>query len=395
MRWPSQYYASTLHVNIAGRQRICIFLVIIVLTRIDRYNAQRIVTDPISNTQKNLDVSTGTWVQHSIIKDLDVTTLAKTHRHVSYGSGCRRSIGFSFPCVFRSSPTRRPSSSIPRSQLLVARSAPVPDADGLSIQGAAAAVAATSASAVVLFIAAVATADPDSPIPGFLVPLLKVLDGKGAAAKGWDASKETLPEPLQSFLSIDPWGAGMPEYPTDLLNGLELPKDKQIFMEYESAFSRMDETEDKVFYSTPRFVYHIDQGAIAALTDHYSVAFQDLPKERDHLDLCCSWVSFLPPDHVGKCKSVVGIGMNAEELHSNPQLTNFQTYDLNQNSTLPFNDCSFDVVTNVVSVDYLNKPLQIVGEVHRVLKPGGVALFSFSNRMFREKVVKLWGLANE
>ena len=31
-------------------------------------------------------------------------------------------------------------------------------------------------------------------------------------------------------------------------------------------------------------------------------------------------------------------------------------------------DASFDVVTCVVSVDYLNKPLEVFKEVHRILK---------------------------
>jgi SAM-dependent methyltransferase len=52
---------------------------------------------------------------------------------------------------------------------------------------------------------------------------------------------------------------------------------------------------------------------------------------------------------------------------------------------LPYEDNSFDVITNAVSVDYLAKPLEVFREMHRVLKPGGRAIMSFSNRCFPTK----------
>ncbi len=52
---------------------------------------------------------------------------------------------------------------------------------------------------------------------------------------------------------------------------------------------------------------------------------------------------------------------------------------------LPYGDNSFDVITNAVSVDYLAKPLEVFREMHRVLKPGGRAIMSFSNRCFPTK----------
>jgi ubiquinone/menaquinone biosynthesis C-methylase UbiE len=64
--------------------------------------------------------------------------------------------------------------------------------------------------------------------------------------------------------------------------------------------------------------------------------------------------------------------------------------DLNKNPRLPFPDKSFDVVTCVVSVDYLNKPLDVFKEVARVLKPGGRFIISQSNRVFFTKAVSRW-----
>ena len=54
---------------------------------------------------------------------------------------------------------------------------------------------------------------------------------------------------------------------------------------------------------------------------------------------------------------------------------------------LPYEDNSFDIITNAVSVDYLAKPLEVFKEMHRVLKPGGRAIMSFSNRCFPTKGV--------
>lgn len=72
--------------------------------------------------------------------------------------------------------------------------------------------------------------------------------------------------------------------------------------------------------------------------------------------------------------------MNEYELSQNPQLTSFQVKDLNKDPTLPYPDNSFDKVTCVVSVDYLNKPKQIFQEIGRALRPGGECMPTMSNR---------------
>jgi ubiquinone/menaquinone biosynthesis C-methylase UbiE len=92
----------------------------------------------------------------------------------------------------------------------------------------------------------------------------------------------------------------------------------------------------------------------------------------------------------------VGIGMNEEELAKNSQLYMHYVQDLNKNPRLTqFQDNSFDIVTNVVSVDYLVKPKEIFEEIHRVLRPGGVALMSFSNRCFPSKAIAMWLQADD
>ncbi|XP_024371384.1 uncharacterized protein [Physcomitrium patens] len=154
-------------------------------------------------------------------------------------------------------------------------------------------------------------------------------------------------------------------------------------------FARYDESPDTVFYDAPRFVTHIDDPAIRALTRYYSTA---LPPSNTPgtaiLDMCSSWISHYPKGY--KQERIAGLGLNEEELKRNEVLTEYVVRDLNIDPTLPYADNSFDVITNVVSVDYLTKPLEIFKEMHRVLKPGGLAAMSFSNRCFFTKAISIW-----
>lgn len=154
-------------------------------------------------------------------------------------------------------------------------------------------------------------------------------------------------------------------------------------------FERYDESKDTLFYSQPRFVTHIDDQAIASLTRYYE---ETLPKSGSQdvaiLDMCSSWVSHYPPGY--KAGRMAGLGMNEDELARNAVLTEYAVRDLNTDPRLPFEDNSFDVITNVVSVDYLNKPIEVFKEMHRVLKPNGRAIMSFSNRCFPTKAIAIW-----
>ena len=82
--------------------------------------------------------------------------------------------------------------------------------------------------------------------------------------------------------------------------------------------------------------------------------------------------------------------MNEAELARNGALTEYTVRDLNKDPTLPYEANSFDAITNCVSVDYLSRPFEVFAEMHRVLKPGGVAVCAFSNRMFPTKAVAVW-----
>ena len=87
---------------------------------------------------------------------------------------------------------------------------------------------------------------------------------------------------------------------------------------------------------------------------------------------------------------VAGLGMNAEELAANKQLSEWVVRDLNKQPVLPYADGSFDAVTCTVSIDYLTQPLAVMREVARVLRPGGRVNVLISNRLFFSKAVALW-----
>ena len=157
-------------------------------------------------------------------------------------------------------------------------------------------------------------------------------------------------------------------------------------------FSRMDEIDDGSFYSLPRLVYHIDEPAVASLTQYYR---KNIPQGSSILDICSSWVSHYPLEFPDTMKRISATGMNAIELQLNEQLTDYQPKNLNRDPTLPYDDNSFDVVTCVVSIDYLVQPMQVLKEVRRVLKPGGKMIISQSNRCFPTKAVRMWLSMND
>jgi hypothetical protein len=153
----------------------------------------------------------------------------------------------------------------------------------------------------------------------------------------------------------------------------------------QSAFSKIDTEEDDIFYEPPRLVYHIDEGAVAALTQFYR---QVLPPGGVLLDLMSSWVSHLPPEI--DYAEVIGHGMNAEELAANPRLNRWFIQNLNRDPRLPLADASIDAAMICVSIQYLQQAVTVLRDLSRVLRPSGPLVVSFSNRCFWTKAVAIW-----
>lgn len=149
--------------------------------------------------------------------------------------------------------------------------------------------------------------------------------------------------------------------------------------------TKLDPTSDTLFYDIPRFVTHVDEGFIQQLTNLYR---ERLSPGSRIFDMMSSWISHLPEDVAFEW--VEGHGLNAAELARNPRLNHYFVQNLNENDRLPLEDQSFDAVLNAVSVQYLQYPEAVFAEMHRILKPGGIAVVSFSNRMFYQKAIAAW-----
>ncbi|KAG7352222.1 peptidase M76 family protein [Nitzschia inconspicua] len=217
--------------------------------------------------------------------------------------------------------------------------------------------------------------------------------------------------------------AAIPQDWTDVDNPFfeENDEDDDTGKSQRLLFARLDDTPDTNFYQDPRFVEHVDENAVQLMTDYISkVAIPSSSNtnannnnnnhgnndnnnnNNNHgvavLDLCSSWVSHIDKDVVAatttttmKVNRISGLGMNAKELQANPVLTDFVVQDLNTNPLLQkYSDRSFDVVLCQLSIDYLTRPLEVLKEVSRILKPGGTVHILFSNRLFLSKAVASW-----
>lgn len=101
-----------------------------------------------------------------------------------------------------------------------------------------------------------------------------------------------------------------------------------------------------------------------------------------------SWRSHLPEG--ARYGEVVGLGLNADEMADNPQLSSWLVHDLNRDPRLPFADGEFDGAMCAVSIQYVTDPPALFREVSRVLRPGAPFVVSFSNRCFPTKAVAVW-----
>lgn len=152
-------------------------------------------------------------------------------------------------------------------------------------------------------------------------------------------------------------------------------------------FTRVDESPDTEFYDSDRFVTHIDDRAIAAVGRLYrQLGIDGAVPARSVLDIMSSWVSHF----IEAPSELVVLGMNERELRANRQASAYVVHDLNASAAMPFPDDRFDAATCCVSVDYLVRPIDVLREVARVVKPGGTVVCTFSNRCFPTKVIRGW-----
>jgi len=151
--------------------------------------------------------------------------------------------------------------------------------------------------------------------------------------------------------------------------------------------SKLDVTPDELFYVIPRIgIYHVDDGWRAQLTELYRLL---IPSGSDVLDLCSQHDSHLPAGV--EYNSLTVHGMNYLELLANQRANSRFTRNFNADPSLrDLKDESLDAVLMAVSIQYMQQPLVLFEEVRRVLRPGGVFVVSFSDRMFFTKAINAW-----
>jgi hypothetical protein len=172
-----------------------------------------------------------------------------------------------------------------------------------------------------------------------------------------------------------------------------------------SDFTRQDSKPDTNFYSSPRFVTHIDDAAIASLREYYASV---LPTKGRILDFCSSWISHYPPEIETAAKQgslqVTGMGMNEAELAANDVLNAGRLLvDLNEDPDIvkalrtqnPSSSSSepttkFNTSTCVVSIDYLTSPLALLKSLRSATAPNGTVHLVISNRCFPTKAISRW-----
>ena len=86
-----------------------------------------------------------------------------------------------------------------------------------------------------------------------------------------------------------------------------------------------------------------------------------------------------------ECKVAI-IHLLVLQLAKNKQLTRFFVRNLNaEPDEWDFPEATFDAVVCCVSVQYLQQPEKTFAEIYRVLRPGGVCIMAFSNRLYSSK----------
>lgn len=153
----------------------------------------------------------------------------------------------------------------------------------------------------------------------------------------------------------------------------------------EAQRRRWDNSDDALFYAQPRFVHHLDAAFRQRLTQLYR---DRIPAEAVVLDLMSSWVSHLPVDV--EYASVIGHGLNEQELAANDRLQRHWVQNLNCDQRLPLDDASIDATLIVAGWQYLQYPEAVAAELLRITRPDGQLIVAFSNRMFFTKAPQVW-----
>ena len=100
------------------------------------------------------------------------------------------------------------------------------------------------------------------------------------------------------------------------------------------------------------------------------------------LDIGCGhqlWPEWIPgqPETARIASMLVGLDPDEDSLRAN-SVVHHRVVGLQ----LPFRDGSFNLITANMVFEHLEDPVQVLGEIRRVLSPGGVCIFHTSNSRF-------------
>ena len=151
-----------------------------------------------------------------------------------------------------------------------------------------------------------------------------------------------------------------------------------------------DESNDSLFYSSPKFVYHLDSNFRQNLSKLYE---EEIKNNSTVLDLMSSWDSYLPKNV--NYKKVIGHGLNKEELEKNKAFDNYWVQNFNINQKIPLENETIDFCLMVAAWQYLQYPEKISEEIARILNQNGKFIIAFSNRAFWHKAPNIWTYSSE
>ena len=153
---------------------------------------------------------------------------------------------------------------------------------------------------------------------------------------------------------------------------------------------KLDESNDEEFYSSPKFVYHLDANFRRNLSELYE---REIDNNSIVLDLMSSWDSYLPEEK--KYKKVIGHGLNKQELEKNKIFDSFWIQNFNLNQEIPLDNESVDYCLMVAAWQYLQYPENLTREIARILSSQGKFIIAFSNRAFWHKAPNIWTTSSE
>jgi len=139
------------------------------------------------------------------------------------------------------------------------------------------------------------------------------------------------------------------------------------------------------FYSEPRRVAPGDERVFSPLAALYRRLF---PPEGAVLDLMSGCLCHLPPE--ATYRRVTGIGFDAETLAGNPFLDDWRVQNLNLEPHLPFASGEFEGAAICSALPCLTRPIEVLREVGRVLRPGAPLVIAFSRGSFGARTLACW-----